>query len=154
MMPSVHSLYYIGKARRWKREDRLTERKQVSDPVMREIARRIRDWQWEFADKAALYGAVWLCVWDKERRHEPKEKREPNLVVTGLIDGMELLQWLDAHRDWWEIGEFSDKRYALPVSLTALGREAIAQRELYDMEPVRGGLVEPGWEAVPLERNA
>ena len=52
--------------------------------------------------------------------------------------------------DWTIIGEWSGERYARPVHITAAGLEALENRRLYDMEPVRGGLVEPGWQAVPL----
>ncbi len=55
-------------------------------------------------------------------------------------------------KDWWVIGDWSDQRYAAPVSLTDAGRAALANREQYDLEPVTGGLVEPGWQATPAPR--
>ena len=47
------------------------------------------------------------------------------------------------------IGEWSQERYASPVFITSDGRAALATRALYDLEPVEGGLVEPGWQAIP-----
>lgn len=82
-------------------------------------------------------------------RHSPYPA---DLYVTGLIDGMELLEWLNRHRDWWIIGRWRDDRYAAPIRLTAKGRRALKRRSRYDMEPVTGGMVEPGWIAVPLPR--
>jgi hypothetical protein len=67
-----------------------------------------------------------------------------------LIEGSEFCDWVQAHPDWYDLGEFDDERYAQPLRLTAAGREALAHRELYDQEPVLGGLVEPGWTCVPF----
>lgn len=129
-------------------------RRELNDPHHRETARRMRDWQWKFADRVAWQGTVWVCWWNKNGRHDMKsiELLPGDLVVLSLISGMELLEWLGAHKDWWVIGKWSDERYAAPVSLTDAGREALANRHLYDMEPVTGGLVEPGWTTVPAER--
>ena len=108
----------------------------------------MRDAQWRFAEKVVTYGTVWFCVWNKERRPELADEQRH-----GLIDGMEMLEWIDSHRDWWIKGEWSDERYAFPIQLTEAGRRALAEREKYDMEPVTGGLVEPGWECIPAERT-
>ena len=56
---------------------------------------------------------------------------------------------MGAHPDWFVVGAWDDARYAQPVHLTEAGRLALTQRARYDLEPVRGGLVEPGWEAIP-----
>jgi len=124
--------------------------KKLNTKAHREMARVARNHQWEFADRVAKQGTIWLCWWNKNRRHD-YHNHPDDLVVCGLIDGMELLEWLNSHKDWWIIGEWSDERYAAPVSLTDAGRAALAEREKYDMEPVTGGLVEPGWQAIPAE---
>jgi hypothetical protein len=125
--------------------------KKLTSKRHRETARHMRNEQWAFADRVAELGTVWLCWWNKNRHHDTtKDGALPDdLRVSGLIDGMELLEWLNSHKDWWVIGEWSDERYAAPVSLTPAGRAALANRELYDLEPVTGGLVEPGWICVP-----
>lgn len=137
--------------------------KMLNEPYHREIARRMRDDQWAFADKVARLGTVWVCWWDKDARHcvrsenrgwQCRDDLPEDLVVHGLIGGMELLEWLNSHPDWWSIGEWSDARYATPVTITAIGRSALTRRELYDMEPVTGGLVGPGWQSIPTERGA
>jgi len=113
------------------------------------MARHLRDSQWAFADKVARLGTVWVCWWNKNRHHDYNNHPD-DLEVYGLIDGIELLEWMNSHKDWWIIGEWSDDRYAAPVCLTEKGRIALAERKKYDMEPVTGGLVEPGWQATPL----
>ena len=82
----------------------------------------------------------------------PKDpaERPDDLMVCGLIAGMELAAWLRSHPDWTITGEWDDARYAAPVWITDAGREALAKRERYDMEPALGGPVEPGWSCVPL----
>jgi hypothetical protein len=116
----------------------------------RQMARHMRDGQWEFMARVVELGTVWVCWWNKNRSHNDTKPLPPDLKVCGLIDGMELLEWLNSHKDWWVIGEWSDERYAAPVSLTDAGRAAFAERHRYDMELVTGGLVEPGWCAMPL----
>ena len=117
----------------------------------RRMARRMRDGQWEFMEQVAKLGTVWLCWWDKNGRH--KDNQAEDVVAHGLIDGMELLEWIDSHKDWWVVGEWSDEHYAAPVRLTDAGRVALTKREQYDMELVTGGLVEPGWCARPAWRQ-
>lgn len=127
--------------------------RELTDERAREMARQKRDEQWAFADKAACFGTLWFCWWDKNGRHTRSGKAIPDdLVVCGLIDGIELLGWIKSHPDWWIIGEWNDERYAAPVSITSAGRAALAERDRYDMEPVTGGLVEPGWQAVPTAK--
>lgn len=127
----------------------MTSPRQLIDPDSRDRARRIRDGQWQFAERVARHGVVWFCVWDQSRRHP--HPTPDDVEACGLIDGLELLEWLESHADWWEIGDWSDERYARPVRLTEAGCAALANRHLYDLEPVTGGLVEPGWQAVPAE---
>ena len=82
------------------------------------------------------------------REHQPDD-----LKVCGLIDGMELVHWLKTHPEWTTTGDWSDERYAAPVWITEAGRTALENRHLYDMEPVEGGLVEPGWRAKPRQQG-
>lgn len=120
------------------------------DENSRNMARWSRDRQWQFAEKVEKHGTLWFCWWNKNRRH--REPHPDDLWVDGLITGMEILDWLKRHEDWWVIGEWDDDHYAAPVQLTAAGRTALAEREKYDMEPVYGGMVEPGWTCIPAER--
>lgn len=127
--------------------------KKLTSPADREMARHMRDWQWGFMERVARQGTVWCCWWDKAGRYRDKDNPPPDdLLVCGLIGAMELLDWMGRHKDWWIVGEWSDARYAAPVSLTAAGKKALAERDRYDMEPVYGGMVEPGWQAVPLPK--
>jgi hypothetical protein len=111
----------------------------------------MRDRQWAFMQQVAATGTLWCCWWNKDRHHV--EPYPADLVVCGLIDGIELMNWIRSHEDWWQIGEWSDERYASPVSLTDAGRTALEERDRYDMEPVFGGLVEPGWQAIPWPKE-
>lgn len=130
----------------------MVERRQLTSPDHRNMARRMRDYHWSIMEKVDQVGTLWCCWWNKNGRHRPP--CPDDLKLFGLIDGMEFLEWTKTHPDWWTIGEWSDDRYAAPVSLTDVGREALRNRHLYDMEPVTGGMVEPGWQAVPSERPA
>ena len=50
--------------------------------------------------------------------------------------------------------EYDEKRDAWPFRLTDAGRAALQDRDRYDMEPVYGGMVEPGWTATPSPKAA
>jgi len=115
------------------------------DEQSRQTARHIRDEQWRFMERAEEHNPLWFCVWNKARKPE-----KPDEMRCGLMDGMETLAWADAHPDWFIIGEWDDARYARPVKLTEAGREALANRAKYDLEPAEWGMVEPGWCAIPL----
>lgn len=123
--------------------------KQLTSNHDRAMARRIRDHQWAFMDRFTKHRLVWVCWWNKNRHHDV-EKAPEDLLICSLISGLELLEWMNSHKDWWIIGEWSDERYAAPIQLTDVGRTALAERDKYDLEPVTGGLVEPGWQAIPL----
>ena len=83
----------------------------------------------------------------RTKRHPTALWQQPNhLMACGLINGMEMMHWLNAHPEWITIGEWSEERCAFPVYITDRGLNALANREQYDMEPVEGGLVEPGWK--------
>ena len=126
----------------------------LNDPEQRATARRMRDWQWTFMEHVDTVGTLWCCWWNKDSHFSAEEvAATPDLWVFSLINGVETLNWINAHPDWWTVGEWVPERYAAPVSLTDAGRKALAERHLYDMEPVVGGLVEPGWQALPAEKE-
>ena len=125
-----------------------TPPKTLTDDPARAMARRIRNFQWETLERIAEHNPLYICWWNKNSHHN--EKNSPNdLMVCGLIDGSELVHWLKAHPDWTVVDDWSDERYAAPVYITDTGREALRNREQYDMEPVEGGMIDPGWQAVP-----
>ena len=132
----------------------MSEPKMLTDEKNRRMARGIRDRQWEVLERIAALEPrpLFICWWDKNRRH-PQPHPE-DLKVCGLITGMELAAWLRSHPDWTTVGEWDEERCAHPFRITPAGREALLQRQLYDLEPVVGGLVEPGWQAVPAEKEA
>ena len=121
-----------------------------TDYASRKMARHMRDRQWAFMERVARLGKLWVCWWNKNGHHT---EEKPDLLICGLIDGMELIEWMNSHKDWWVIGRWSDKRYASSVRLTDAGRNALGEREKYDMELVTGGLVEPGWCVMPARRR-
>ena len=129
------------------------EPKLLEEPKHQAMARRIRDHQWETLERIADKNPLYICWWDKNRRHGPREHQPDDLKVCGLIDGMELVHWLKAHPEWTTTGDWSAERYAAPVWITEAGRTALENRHLYDMEPVEGGLVEPGWRAQPRQQG-
>ena len=112
----------------------------------RGYARHIRDVQWQLMERMEEHGTLWICPWNK--RGLPAGEDE---FRDGLLGWMEKGTWFAQHADWFVIGEWDDDRYATPYQLTDAGREALNNRELYDMEPVEGGMVEPGWMATPGE---
>lgn len=110
----------------------------------REQARRERERQWRFMERVAEHGTLWFCNWNKN--HMPQLADEDRYC---LMSGLTITSWTNAHPDWFVFGDWDAKRYAFPVQLTDAGRAALADRGRWDMEPVEGGLVEPGWRAVP-----
>lgn len=124
--------------------------KRLTSKFDRDDARRMRNHHWMFMEKIAEFGTVWFCCWDKDRRHS---NPAPDVEVDGLI-GWGILDWMNSHSDWFERGEWDDSRYASPIRLTSAGAAALENWKAFDMEPINGGLVEPGWIAVPtpLER--
>jgi hypothetical protein len=122
--------------------------KQLDSIEHRQVARNIRNTQWRFMERCLECNPLWWCIWNKKRMPELEDEWR-----SGLLDGMELMEWIDAHRRWFRIGKWNDTRYARPVRLSPPGRVALEHRHLYDLEPVTGGLVEPGWESIPLPLN-
>ena len=123
--------------------------KKLTSKRGRAMARAVRDAQWAFMERIAAAGTLWFCNWNKHRMPEA-----PDELRCSLISGSEIGSWTEAHKDWFVFGEWNETRYAFPVQLTDAGRAALADRARYDMEPVEGGLVEPGWVAVPAARTA
>ena len=111
----------------------------------RAMARRTRDSQWAFMERVAKEGTVWICPWDKYRKHG-----SDGVYVYGLLGSNEFLHWLDSHKEWWNRGRWSDRRCASPISITDAGRFALGNRAPYDMELINGGMVEPGFVVRPL----
>jgi len=92
---------------------------------------------------------LWYCCWNK--RHLPEAQDE---MRDDLMSGMDILDWIRKHRRWFLKGKWNEERYAFPIRLTRLGKEAMFKRERqYDMEPIHGGLVEPGFIVVPAPQK-
>jgi hypothetical protein len=154
--------------------------KRLTDRTMRMIARRERDSQWEFMERVAREGIVWMCPWDKYKRHGPRcpglcasksfvaigeqwrcaqctkvmaHIPDDGVYVFGLIGSNEFYHWLDSHKDWWKRGGWSEKRCARSIRITDAGRKALTEQHLYDMEPIFGGMVEPGYVVTPWPRK-
>lgn len=154
--------------------------KRLSGRTMRMIARRERDSQWEFMERVAREGIVWMCPWDKHRKHGPRcpgicaygrftpegeqwkcaqcgrvlpKIPDDGVYVFGLLGSNEFFHWLDSHKDWWKRGRWSEKRCARSIRITDAGRKALKNRERYDMEPIFGGMVEPGFVVTPWPRK-
>lgn len=123
--------------------------KRLSDRKSRMYARAVRDAQWAFMERVAREGVVWTCPWDKYHRH-----KNDGVYVYGLLGSNDFLHWINSHRDWWKRGPWSEKRCARSLRLTDSGKAALANRELYDMEPIYGGMVEPGYVVTPWPKKA
>lgn len=156
--------------------------KRLTDRRSRLHARAERDAQWEFMERVVREGIVWMCPWDKHKVHGVRcinkwcESRTFNpqtnghfqcahckavmaqvpddrVYVFGLIGSNELFHWLDSHKDWWKRGRWSEKRCARSIRITDAGRTALTNRDRYDMEPIFGGMVEPGYLVTPWPRK-
>lgn len=123
--------------------------KRLTDRSSRIFARRERDAEWAFMERVAREGIVWMCPWDKYGKH----KNGDGVYVFGLIGSTEFYHWLSSHEDWWKRGRWSEKRCARSIRITAAGRKALKNRHLYDMEPIFGGMVEPGYIVTPWPRK-
>lgn len=119
--------------------------KRLTDKLDREAARRTLDGHWDFVRRLAREGIVHFCVWNK---YHHKEQR--NEARHGLIDGLEVLEFVRQHRPWFGSGAYDLKRNTRPMWLTARGRRAL-RRQAGRPEMVYGGLVEPGYKAMPLD---
>ena len=123
--------------------------KRLSDRSSRMAARYGRDAQWEFMKRVAREGIVWMCSWDKYNRHKDGD----GVYVFGLLGSEAFFHWLGSHPDWWKRGRWSEKRCARSIRITEAGLTALANREQYDMEPIFGGMVEPGYIVTPWPRK-
>lgn len=123
--------------------------KRLTDQWARKGARYTRDRQWRFMERVFESRKLWFCVWNKHGKPEgPDEWRDC------LMSGMDILNWMGKHPRWFLRGKWDEQRYAFPVRLTQAGKEAMFKREQqYDMEPIHGGLVEPGYVVMPLPRK-
>lgn len=147
----------------------------------RMFARRERDAQWDFMERVAREGVVWMCPWDKYGRHGRRcvnkwcrcrrfhsqgnqwecadcktvmdQVPDDKVYVFGLLGSNELFAWLDSHKDWWKRGRWSEKRCARSIRITEAGRRALRNRHLYDGELIYGGMVEPGYVVKPWPRK-
>lgn len=119
--------------------------RRFNDRFSRQVAQRQLEGHWNFVRRLAREGIVYFCVWNKYGQTEQK-----NEVRHGLIDGMEFLDFVREHQSWFGRGAYDRRRNAQPMWLTAAGRRAL--RSCADRpEIMRGGLVEPGYEAVPRD---
>lgn len=119
--------------------------KRLTDRNSRRFARSQRDSQWAFMERVVREGIVWMCPWDKHERHKDGD----GVYVFGLLGSGEFYHWLDSHKDWWNRGRWSEKRCASSIRITEAGRKALENRGSYDMEPIYGGIVEPGYVVIP-----
>jgi hypothetical protein len=122
--------------------------KRLRSKFERDCARRVREAQWEMMERAAKHDPLWFCIWNK-RKLDSKEDE----LRCCLMSGMDRQAWIDAHPDWFEVGEWSDERYAVPIRLTDVGRKALTEREKYDDEDHHGGLAEPGYVVKPTPKG-
>src|SRR5690242_18917273 len=102
----------------------MSEPRTLTAPEDRDMARCMRDFHWSIMEKIDRLGTVWCCWWDKAGRFQKRDAQgvmrehcPDDVVVFGLITTQEFLEWVKSHQDWWTIGEWSDERYAAPVSL-------------------------------------
>ena len=123
----------------------MMEPKKLTDKFNRDDARRMRNRQWIFMERMRDEGGVWFCPWDKYGKHKDSND---GVFVDGLI-GWGINDWVRQHRDWYKRGRWNEKRCAVRYRLTDNGLAALENWQDYDMEPVFGGLVEPGWQAIP-----
>src|ERR1700685_206434 len=119
--------------------------RRLTDRDSRQIAQRTLEGHWDFVRRLARQGVVHFCVWNK---YHHKEGR--NEIRHGLIDGLEFFDFVRSHRPWFGRGAYDRRRNAFPMWLTPAGRIALKTRANRS-EMVHGGLVEPGYCAVPLD---
>lgn len=119
--------------------------RRLTDSFSRQTAQRTLEGHWNFVRRLAREGIVYFCVWNKYHHAEQK-----NEVRHGLIGGMEFLDFVRQHRAWFGQGAYDRRLNARPMWLTAAGWRAL--RSCADRpEIMRGGLVEPGYEAAPRD---
>ena len=123
--------------------------KLLTKTAARRSARHDRNHQWDTLERIAQHNPLWICWWDKDNRFKNRDV-PADTKVCSLLTANTILSWLNGHPEWTVIGEWDDSRYAAPVWITDAGREALQNRHLYDMEPVSGGMIEPGWLCTPL----
>ncbi|MYD95529.1 MAG: hypothetical protein F4Y02_17990 [Chloroflexi bacterium] len=123
----------------------------VDRPDLADMARRMRDGHWRVLERIAEHDPAYLCPWDKGGMY--RDDRPADVIVCSPLD-IDLFTWFKQHEDWTTFGDWDDARCAYPVRVTDAGRAALANRDAYDLEPVHGGLIEPGWTCVPSPQAA
>jgi hypothetical protein len=134
----------MSKVDEWRYENAANAPDRSADANYAEHARRSRDYQWRFMARVLEVGTLWFTPWEKNRRPQAADEWRD-----GLLTGLDIVRWWTAHPDWFVIGEWDNERSARPIQLTDAGRAALADRATYDLEPYHGGMIEPGWIAVP-----
>ncbi len=122
----------------------MTPRK-LTDTFSRRVARRVLDGHWNFIRRLARQGIVHVCLWNKYGHKEGRNEDRH-----GLIDGMELMEFVRQHRSWFGYGAHDRRRKTFPMWLTASGRHALRTRADRP-QLVLGGLVEPGYQVMPID---
>ncbi len=125
-----------------------TEPRLLASKSYREAARRIRDGQWRHMEDLRESGGEYWRAFGGEGNVPA------GVVFFGFLLWQDMAAWLHEHHDWFNIGDFDTARGANPIALTAAGLRALENRQLYDMDPVFGGAVEPGWTAIPTPSPA
>lgn len=120
-------------------------RRRLTDRFSRQVAQRVLEGHWNFVRRLAREGIVHFCVWNKfhhkERRNEERH---------GLIDGMEVMEFVREHRAWFGYGAYDRSRNTFPIWLTAAGRAAL-RTKADRPQLILGGLVDPGFQVMPRE---
>lgn len=119
--------------------------RRLNDRFSRQIARRTRDGQWDLMRRLARQGIVHICTWNKKRR--PEGRNEIRYCLMGWFEDAAFIR---AHRNWFGRGPWDDARDTFPMWLTPAGRAALKGLP-DDRKPVFGGLVEPGYQCIPLD---
>lgn len=164
-----------------KRFEKAEKPRRLTDRRSRIIARNQRDQQWKFMERVACEGVVWMCPWDKYRKHGRRcpvkycesasfsacsggwqcarcktvMDRIPDdgVHVFGLLGCNELLSWIESHKDWWKRGYWSPMRCARSIRITEAGLVALKNKHLYDDEDIHGGFVGSGYLVRPWPRR-
>lgn len=120
-------------------------RKRLSDIGARQVARRVLDGHWNFVRRLAREGVVHVCIWNKYH-HKTRRNEQRH----GLIDGLELMEFVRQNRAWFGMGAYDRGRNTFPMWLTDRGRKALRTRADRP-QLVLGGLIEPGFQVMPID---
>jgi hypothetical protein len=120
-------------------------RRRITSLLSRQIARRVLDGHWDFVRRLARQGVIHVCLWNKYRHKEGRNEDRH-----GLIDGLELMEFVRQHRAWFGYGAYDRQRNTFPMWLTERGRRAVSTHADRP-QIVLGGLVEPGYQVMPID---